>query len=372
MDERQRAVFRYCANGDGGIFSFAESGYWVFNVRADDTTPIADMCTNYISRSPDTKGYDILEQPGNQWLAKHRLTDSVEYLTDYFSIRCADCDPSTCNGECVNDECVCSEAGRFGLHCQFTEPPCEETDYDRRTSPFSGAGNTYVIGDDEHESRRYFMFYLTPSLVDGIQNVSEDIDVALLADYLENFHPYYDWIEPEYVKGQNGTTPFHVPVFVSDPIDIGTATDNVSPLGLSWARVNGVQLNSENYFDIFLRGGGIDTVLLCATCSENSPCLNNGVCNANSSCQCKFGGTGRLCEKDCFELPDSKYCPRCFADYVTDNSCELQCYGNPNALDCPDCRNDPQAPGCIDCFQNYTAPGCKGEARGERVAAQRI
>lgn len=143
MDERQRAVFRYCANGDGGIFSFAESGYWVFNVRADDTTPIADMCSNYISRSPDTKGYDILEQPGNRWLAKHRLTDSVEYLTDYFSIRCADCDPSTCNGECVNDECVCSEAGRFGLHCQFTEPPCEETDYDRRTSPFSGAGNTY-------------------------------------------------------------------------------------------------------------------------------------------------------------------------------------------------------------------------------------
>lgn len=36
------------------------------------------------------------------------------------------------------------------------------------------------------------MFYLTPSMVDGIQNVSEDIDVALLADYLENFHPYYD------------------------------------------------------------------------------------------------------------------------------------------------------------------------------------
>lgn len=34
-------------------------------------------------------------------------------------------------------------------------------------------------------------------------------------------------IEPEYINGQNGTTPFHLPVFVSDPIDIGTATDNV-------------------------------------------------------------------------------------------------------------------------------------------------
>jgi len=130
------------------------------------------------------------------------------------------------------------------------------------------------------------MLYLTPSKIDGVHNVSED--GALLAKYLEKLHPYYDWIEPEFVYWQNGSTPFHLPVFVSDPIDIGTATDNVSPLGLSWARVNRVELNSENYFDIFLRGGNIDTVLLCATCSETSPCLFGGVCNANNFCQCRF------------------------------------------------------------------------------------
>ena len=152
-------------------------------------------------------------------------------------------------------------------------------------------------------------------------------------------------------------------MFVSDPIDIGTATDNISPLGLSWSRVNRLELNSENYFDIFLRGGSIDTVLLCATCSKMAPCFNNGVCNANSFCECNFGATGRLCEKDCYEVPDSKYCPRCFADYVVDSSCDLQCYGNPLALDCPNCRNNPEALGCVDCFQNFTAPGCKGERR---------
>lgn len=144
IDERGRAVFRYCKKGTGGIFSFAETGFWVFNLRPNATSPIDDMCTNYLSRSPDTKGYSILDQPANTWLAKHRITDSVEYLTDYFSLRCADCDASTCNGVCVDDKCECEpESGRFGSHCQYTEPPCEETDYDRRTSPFSGAGHTY-------------------------------------------------------------------------------------------------------------------------------------------------------------------------------------------------------------------------------------
>lgn len=144
IDERGRAVFRYCKNGKGGILSFAETGYWAFNIRPNVTSPIDDICTNYLSRSPDTKGYSVLDLPANGWLAKHRTTDSVEYSTDYFSLRCADCDPSTCNGDCVEDKCECtSESGRFGSHCQFTEPPCEETDYDRRTSPFSGAGNTY-------------------------------------------------------------------------------------------------------------------------------------------------------------------------------------------------------------------------------------
>ena len=38
--------------------------------------------------------------------------------------------------------------------------------------------------------RRYFMFYLTPSKIDGIQNAYEN--GALLADYLEKVHPYYD------------------------------------------------------------------------------------------------------------------------------------------------------------------------------------
>ena len=105
-------------------------------------------------------------------------------------------------------------------------------------------------------------------------------------------------IEPQFVTRtvEASLIPFHVPVFVSDPIDVGTATDNASPLSLSWHRINRVELDTENYFDMFLIGGHIDTVLLCATCSKISQCLNYGVCDGNQRCQCTFGHVGRQCE----------------------------------------------------------------------------
>jgi len=115
--------------------------------------------------------------------------------------------------------------------------------------------------------------------------------------------------------------PFHLPVFASDPIDIGTATDNFSPLDLSWRRTNRVELDADNYFDMFLIGGHIDTVLLCATCSRVSPCMNHGVCDDNSRCHCTFGHVGRLCEGDCWEAPGIDLCPRCFEEYEWDSTC---------------------------------------------------
>ena len=220
-DARKKAAFRFCANGDDGIFSFAESGYWVFNVVSNDIKSIDDMCTNYLSRSPDTKGYDILEQPSNRWLTKHRVMDSVEYVVDHMSLKYVVCSPINCNGECVDGgECACS-GDQFGLHCQFTDPPCEKADFDQRTSHFSGAGITYsstynlmgksnnevalayhrpiysyVNAEDEIDilmnfGRRFFLFYLNASLVEGVNDVSED--TAVLGDYLaDEIHPYYD------------------------------------------------------------------------------------------------------------------------------------------------------------------------------------
>ena len=107
-------------------------------------------------------------------------------------------------------------------------------------------------------------------------------------------------IEPMFVsRSANEGMVFHLPVFVSDPIDIGTASDNSSPLSLSWWRVNRVVLDIDNYFDMFLIGGHVETVLLCAACSKASPCSNNGFCDENQTCRCTFGHVGRLCEGTC-------------------------------------------------------------------------
>lgn len=141
-DQRRGAAFRYCRKGDSGIFSFANAGFWVFNIILDEVKTLDDMCDNFVSRSPDTKRFDLLEFPGRTWSTKRKLKDSVEYAADFFQLRCADCKDETCNGKCISGECVC-EANQYGFNCQFSDPPCLKTDYDRRTAPFKGVGSNF-------------------------------------------------------------------------------------------------------------------------------------------------------------------------------------------------------------------------------------
>lgn len=86
-DKDRRAAFRYCVDGNNGLFSFASDGYWVFNYISEDVTNVEDMCENYISRSPQTRGFDILEHPPSTWLVKRRSRDTLEYPVDYFNLR---------------------------------------------------------------------------------------------------------------------------------------------------------------------------------------------------------------------------------------------------------------------------------------------
>lgn len=114
----------------------------MFNIILDETKSVDDMCDNYVSRSPETKGFDLLEFPGSAWETKRRLNDTVQYNVDYFQLRCADCQDETCNGDCIENTCVCKD-DQFGYNCQFRDPPCPKTDYDRRTTPFRGVGDFF-------------------------------------------------------------------------------------------------------------------------------------------------------------------------------------------------------------------------------------
>lgn len=223
-DDSKRSAFRYCTKG--------ESGYWVFNhMIGTSVTSIRDMCDNWVSRSPFTGGFSITDIPPSSWLTKRRSNDKLEFPVDYFSLRCGDCDATNCNGECVNGQCVCNP-GVYGANCQFEEEPCELTNYDHRSHPFSGVGAFYSSefellrkadgqpalaygrpiymysypADNQYSElvdilmnfgRRYFMFSMPK---DFRNETIEDDDYFFnstslgenISDYLEKVHPFYD------------------------------------------------------------------------------------------------------------------------------------------------------------------------------------
>ena len=148
------------------------------------------------------------------------------------------------------------------------------------------------------------MFGVHNHMVPGLENKDlSTMDMveerAIIAEYLQSIHPYYDWIEPEWVAN-TGKTPVGRPVFVSAPLDIGTASDTISPLGLPWWRVDAtVEVELSEYYNLYIPGALVDTTLLCSTCAHNHPCSLGGTCNFTTgicNCQCDnvtgdcFGG----------------------------------------------------------------------------------
>ena len=84
---------------------------------------------------------------------------------------------------------------------------------------------------------------------------------------------------------------WNMPKFISTSIDIGTITDSISPVGLSWYLAN------ED--DQLTPGIPIDTVLVCAECDGvDYTCSNSGVCNNETkTCNCTNGFKGPKCDR---------------------------------------------------------------------------
>ena len=77
-----------------------------------------------------------------------------------------------------------------------------------------------------------------------------------------------------------------------------TDSDSISPLGLKWSRIDTtVAIDFDDFFDLYLAGSAVETTLLCASCSEDTPCNNEGVCDFETGeCSCETGFEGPLCE----------------------------------------------------------------------------
>lgn len=90
----------------------------------------------------------------------------------------------------------------------------------------------------------------------------------------------------------------HLSIALVDVLDTGTASDSISPLGLSWFRIgHTAAVEVEEYQNFLLRSAPVETILLCAFCSIDTPCEGIGNCNyENGTCSCDLGFEGPLCE----------------------------------------------------------------------------
>lgn len=320
-----QSFFRYCKDEQA----------WVFSEGVDIEDPQVCGSAYFISKSASTAGYDILQVDPSSWQTTKSINNNFLYPVEWFSIRCADCDDSNCGGTCVENVCVCGDK-LFGESCQFTEPPCPEISYDRRTSDFFGddefySSDFFLLTNDDgspftvynkpvyyyyfsedqvadllvSNGRRYFLTTYYPQ-----NEVASEVDMQIsLLQYFDGWHGYYDWLAPDADGKPNpGINLLAPPTYISDPMDVRTATDQFSPLGMAWTRVN---LNVNDALETAFRPGPpVDTVLVCTICSIFTNCVHDSCIVTNETayndewelstgyCNCSEYWDGPLCEAD--------------------------------------------------------------------------
>jgi hypothetical protein len=295
--KRKKARFAYCKKENAWTFSRNE-----------------DAC-DWDARSPEQPAsYDITTTTVSGWLG--RSGEKLLVLIDNDCATSGLC-PSE-RGECVNNECICHE-GRFGLNCEFSEPPCERLDVDQRWGKFPslfGAfhlSSSYKLLLDDNETP--VEVYNRPVYVENLARNPASIEVIMflgrnwavvfsdhmsgdrgdhtleiegerqLARYLsEDFHGYYSSYFVILYSGPRdfGTTSDSL---YSGPSDVGS-TDALAPVDLVW--YDNID-QPENH--------PLETNLLCGVCDADVNICRNLIheCN-NGTCECILGFTGSLCE----------------------------------------------------------------------------
>jgi len=321
----KQAIFRYCSNEKAFVFGPLDR-----NVSFGELdTDYDDVCSSDIwySKSPTTKSYDLLEARASEWQVQISPENPLTHPVSHFYMQCMDCSDQTCNhpkgGSCGPDAtgqsvCLCNE-GYFGNQCQFSESEvCDVIEFDHRFGPFlvpevdfpsrfeivlDSEGNyamyrgktvyTYVIPEYDkslgglfllaYGGRRYYMIgcnwkILFPS------------ETAATASY--RFVEYLeDNLKSGYLfDGPNGT----LPLFASEPLDLGTPKDRPTPVDLGW-----FYANPDRFGANLGAGAPISTRLRCSGCNRTRKgyCDFGGTCNETlGECMCRNGYEGPLCE----------------------------------------------------------------------------
>ena len=320
-------IFRYCRS----------EGAWVFgyfgNDMSDDPDDLYDaICddNSWLSKSPETRSFSILDVKASDWLVTTNEQNALVDPVEHFVIQCLDCTDTTCNelgGTCQNDftltddaqVCACNE-GFFGSECQFdiSTTVCDSITFDHRFEPFEAAGfafgTRYDLVVDENGD---FMGFFDKTVYAHVYPESDTALFGLMEVIAFYGRRYYlttvnwkadfpnatvDTAAQIYVKQlqlnrQGGFAFTDNPDFVSDPLNLASARNQITPTNLDWyltaTDVAGLPLGI---------GPSVSTRLVCEQCDDTVNSCHYGVCIKDNesdgfgTCDCGKGFIGSLCE----------------------------------------------------------------------------
>ncbi|CAB9518999.1 Notch ligand involved in the mediation of Notch signaling (By similarity) [Seminavis robusta] len=310
---------------------------WVFSLRN-----ATDHC-DFIVKSSPTTAFDVASLKGSTWYSYNYETENV-VPADWFFIGCNDCvrDETQCTddaGICLNTgACVC-HPGRMGINCQFPDPTCDTLTLDARTDPLpleEGVTfpESYGLYRLPGEKEKVFELnnhpaYLSKFQKAGVKNTTDFMfftgrrwvifsarqpgETIPESTSSSQTHPalpnrYAEMLiaklferipnETHSIENADEFVWYYRPYFFSEPVDFGTPSDVLEPLGLNWFRA--VHQHHGLGFDGWVTDESqpLQTNFICAECNDRTnPCYNDFQCeNSTETCLCDEFYQGALCE----------------------------------------------------------------------------
>ena len=294
--DKSRIVYK-SERGNGSIGYCEELTAWTFGVDRETK----NYCENIRAISSRSDSLDISLILGMPWFVRTSADSSrLLPLSNVFSQRGCLTDLDCGQGICDGGTCVC-RGKYFGARCHYSEDDvCETIRVDEQTDEFTGlrrrVSPKYELLRAQGDGR-VIAAYNHPVYVETLaweKEPGDNIDAIIytgLRWMLTSITMPEDgrldlYFPPSFHASSDSLGPIEA---TTEAVRFYTATDErPAPVSIRWF-LPGSSVISE--IDPVL---GINTVLLCATCSKTNPCFFNNTCSDENACQCINGESGSL------------------------------------------------------------------------------
>ena len=234
-------------------------------------------------------------------------------------------------------------SNHYGVNCEY-EYPCSQLSLNQHTSAFPilelgwyrppGVYDLLTLNEGSSKEDRSLQVNYRPVYWAVEKDNSTNylmffsgrrwviIDAVIDGKYLDNKTVAVDYLDSEF----DSTASQYTPLFASDPMDMGTPTNQETPSKMTWHRLRRIGQDDDTVATWWepAEDEPLDSVLRCAFCdNRENPCENEGFCDRTRGpddphlgvCECQPGVQGSLCEVD----------PGCNAPSPDDATIDMGC-----------------------------------------------